>query len=101
LIILAGAPLANQTGRSTSPNDFRQYLDSKNADNDVYNFVRGFPSDQVCSSSDTSNCFNDRVIAITYDEWVNAMLAKVLPYCSATNKPAWFISNNWSVICPP
>lgn len=100
VLIVAGAPLSNQTARSTSPNDFRQYLDSKNADNDIYNFVSRFPSDQVCSSSNTSDCFNDRVLAITYEDWLNAMLPKVLPYCSAMNKPAWFTSNNWSVICP-
>lgn len=97
LLIYTGTPLTNQTGRPS--NSATDYLEFENADGDNL-FSKQIPQGQSCSSQKIEDCFNDRVLAITYEDWVNAMLPKVLPYCSATNKPAWFTSNNWSVICP-
>lgn len=116
VLIAAGAPLSTQTGRSSSPTDFRQYLDSSNADNDLYNFVSSFPSNQNCLTGKVTDCFNDKVIAITIEEWVNAMERRVksefadlsTTLCSSswrtTHTTHWAVVNEWynvTAICPP
>lgn len=115
VLISAGAPLSTQTGRSSSPTDFRQYLDSSNADNDLYNFVSSFPSNQNCLTGKVTYCFNDKVIAITIEEWVNVMEKRVksefanlsTTLCSASwradNVTHWTVVNQWHTvtnICP-
>jgi hypothetical protein len=73
VLIVAGSPLLSQNNRNGAPNDFRQYLDMDNADSNLYNFISRFPSGQTCAQGDVSKCFNDRVIAITVEEWERAI----------------------------
>ena len=115
VVILAGAPLVAQSTRTNSPNDFRQYLDANNADSDLYNFVSVFPSNLTCPTGRVVDCLNDKVIAITIDEWTNAMESRVksefddlsTTLCSAnwrsTNPAHWAVVNQWNTvtnICP-
>lgn len=115
VLIAAGKPLGTQTDRSSSPNDFRQYLDSSNADNDLYNFVSVFPSNQFCPTGKLTDCFNDKVNVITFDDWAIAMESRVksgfadlsTTLCSASwraaNATHWTVVNQWHTvtnICP-
>lgn len=114
ILIDAGSPLQNQGNRVTMPLDYTQYLDMANADANLYNFISRFPAGQVCANSinDTSACFNDQVIAITYSDWHKIMVSRVKSEFSdvsttlcdptwraqGTNSFHWAVRNRWYTI---
>jgi hypothetical protein len=85
LIIANGSPLQTQLNRSAITLQINQFLDMDNGDSNSstilssYQFISQFPAGQTCAvnSSRPDLCFNDRVIAITYNDWVSRMEKRV------------------------
>ena len=72
IIFAPGIEVGSQD-RNASPNDVAQYLESENADGDLY-FV----------SADASMDFNDRLVAITHRELMSAVEKRVMSEVSST-----------------
>ena len=111
VLLAPGSPLEGQE-RSSASLSFANYLDMANADSNLYNFVSRYISGHSCASgvSNSSSCFNDRIITITYKEWKEAMERRVKEdenfssLCSGTlSNNHWLKRNEWhtvSGICP-
>lgn len=114
LLIYAGGPLVSQVNRPS--NNASDYLDMSNADGDNV-FLQQFPVGQVCQQdpNQPSACFNDQVVAITLQDWQNAMESRVraefgdltTTLCDATwrnaNTTHWAVVNRWydvTNLCP-
>jgi hypothetical protein len=115
VLMAAGVPLSTQVNRVTNPVDFTQYLDMDNSDSNnsnsllAYHFISHIPLGQVCTanSNNSSACFNDQVISVSYADWVSIMENRVKSefsnsnagICSiswrALNVTHWAVRNEW------
>ena len=103
LLIIAGSSLSNQS--RNNPLDYKQFLDSDNGDSDPWRFISA-PSLNTCTLAGKnlfgSQCFNDRVLAITIDDWKAAMWQRVRSdkdwksMCEGSlSSTHWLVRNEW------
>lgn len=111
VLIMSNAPLSSQSNRKGASLDFRQYLDSRNADSDLYNFISRFPTGENCTQASIEHCFNDTVLPITLEDWINGMEKKVkavfgtnltTQLCTQSwinsNSTHWAVVNKWYTV---
>ena len=106
VLIIAGNVLINQN-RSSSL-DYKQFIDLDNGDNDPWRFI-SVPVSNTCTLAGKtlygSQCFNDRVLAITIDEWKAVMLQRVRAdkdwknMCEGKlSSDHWLMRNQWNSV---
>ncbi|MCH9742229.1 MAG: hypothetical protein K0U21_03365 [Proteobacteria bacterium] len=96
VVIASGDVLSGQSNRQLQPLQINQFLDMDNADSNSsaqvasYQFISHFPVGQQCATnpSKPDACFNDRVLAITYADWVSAVESRV------KSNLGWFSDRN-------